>query len=237
VILTQMSLWWFEQLSELVPNHILSTDVPASVKGRAVICEPLDMYPVECVARGYLTGSGLADYRATGEVCGVPLPEGLEDGSRLPEPIFTPATKAALGDHDENVSYDAVVQVIGEDAAVELRTLTMRVYQRAEEIARGRGIVLADTKLEFGSRHDGATVLGDEVLTPDSSRFWPADLWQPGRAQASYDKQIVRDWLTSSASGWSKDSGAAPPALPEDVVERTRARYIEAFELLTGQKF
>ena len=237
VILTQMSLWWFEQLSELVPNHIVSTDVPASVKGRAVICEPLDMYPVECVARGYLTGSGLADYRATGEVCGVPLPEGLEDGSRLPEPIFTPATKAALGDHDENVSYDAVVQVIGEDAAAELRTLTMRVYQRAEEIARGRGIVLADTKLEFGSRPDGATVLGDEVLTPDSSRFWPADLWQPGRAQASYDKQIVRDWLTSSASGWSKDSGAAPPALPEDVVERTRARYIEAFELLTGQKF
>ncbi len=240
-ILTQMSLWWFDQLRELVPNHIVSTDVPASVKGRAVICEALDMYPVECVARGYLTGSGLLDYRATGEVCGVPLPEGLEDGSRLPEPIFTPATKAALGDHDENVSYDAVVHAIGEDAAAELRTLTMRIYQRAEEIARERGIILADTKLEFGSRRDAdgrdVIVLGDEVLTPDSSRFWPADLWQPGRAQASYDKQIVRDWLTSSASGWSKDSGAAPPPLPEEVVERTRARYIEAFELLTGQKF
>jgi phosphoribosylaminoimidazole-succinocarboxamide synthase len=240
-ILTQMSLWWFERLRELVPNHIVSTDVPASVKGRAVVCEPLDMYPVECVARGYLTGSGLLDYRATGEVCGVPLPEGLEDGSRLPEPIFTPATKAALGDHDENVSYDAVVHAIGEDAAAELRTLTMRIYQRAEEIARERGIILADTKLEFGARRDpdvgDVIVLGDEVLTPDSSRFWPADLWQPGRAQASYDKQIVRDWLTSSASGWFKDSGAAPPPLPEEVVERTRARYIEAFELLTGQKF
>ncbi|HET9858286.1 MAG TPA: phosphoribosylaminoimidazolesuccinocarboxamide synthase [Nocardioidaceae bacterium] len=240
-ILTQMSLWWFDQLRELVPNHIVSTDVPASVKGRAVVCEELDMYPVECVARGYLTGSGLLDYRATGEVCGVPLPEGLEDGSRLPEPIFTPATKAALGDHDENVSYDAVVHAIGEDAAAELRTLTMRVYERAETIARTRGIILADTKLEFGSRRDAdgqaVIVLGDEVLTPDSSRFWPADLWQPGQAQPSYDKQIVRDWLTSPASGWSKDSGAAPPPLPEEVVERTRARYIEAFELLTGQKF
>ena len=240
-ILTQMSLWWFDQLRELVPNHIVSTDVPASVKGRAVVCEELDMYPVECVARGYLTGSGLLDYRATGEVCGVPLPEGLEDGSRLPEPIFTPATKAALGDHDENVSYDAVVHAIGEDAAAELRTLTMRIYQRAEEIARERGIILADTKLEFGARRDpdvgDVIVLGDEVLTPDSSRFWPADLWQPGQAQPSYDKQIVRDWLTSPASGWSKDSGAAAPPLPEEVVERTRARYIEAFELLTGQKF
>ncbi len=240
-ILTQMSLWWFDQLRELVPNHIVSTDVPASVKGRAVVCEELDMYPVECVARGYLTGSGLLDYRATGEVCGVPLPEGLEDGSRLPEPIFTPATKAALGDHDENVSYDAVVHAIGEDAAAELRTLTMLVYERAETIARTRGIILADTKLEFGSRRDAdgqaVIVLGDEVLTPDSSRFWPADLWQPGQAQPSYDKQIVRDWLTSPASGWSKDSGAAPPPLPEEVVERTRARYIEAFELLTGQKF
>ncbi len=240
-ILTQMSLWWFDQLRELVPNHIVSTDVPASVKGRAVVCEELDMYPVECVARGYLTGSGLLDYRATGEVCGVPLPEGLEDGSRLPEPIFTPATKAALGDHDENVSYDAVVHAIGEDAAAELRTLTMLVYERAETIARTRGIILADTKLEFGSRRDAdgqaVIVLGDEVLTPDSSRFWSADLWQPGQAQPSYDKQIVRDWLTSPASGWSKDSGAAPPPLPEEVVERTRARYIEAFELLTGQKF
>ena len=236
-ILTQMSLWWFEQLEDLIPNHIVSSDVPASVKGRAVVCEALDMFPVECVARGYLTGSGLADYRRTGEVCGVALPEGLEDGSRLPEPIFTPATKAAVGDHDENVSYDAVMHVVGEVAAANLRTLTIAIYQSAEAVARERGIILADTKFEFGSRDDGTIVLGDEVLTPDSSRFWPADLWQPGRSQPSYDKQIVRDWLTSSASGWSKDSGAAPPPLPEEVVERTRAKYIEAFELLTDQKF
>jgi phosphoribosylaminoimidazole-succinocarboxamide synthase len=236
-ILTQMSLWWFEQLSELVPHHIVSTDVPAAVKGRAVVCEALDMFPVECVARGYLTGSGLVDYRRTGEVCGVALPDGLVDGSRLPEPIFTPATKAAVGDHDENVSYDAVVQVVGEDTAAELRTLTLAIYRRAESIARDRGIILADTKLEFGSRPDGTIVLGDEVLTPDSSRFWPADLWQPGRSQPSYDKQIVRDWLTSPESGWSRDSGAPPPPLPESVVERTRAKYIEAFEKLTGQGF
>lgn len=236
-ILTQMSLWWFEELKDVVPHHVVSTDVPAVVKGRAVVCEPLAMFPVECVARGYLTGSGLADYRRRGEVCGVPLPDGLEDGSRLPEPVFTPATKAAVGEHDENVSYGAVVQVIGEDTAAELRTLTMAVYRRAEAIAAERGIILADTKLEFGARSDGTIVLADEVLTPDSSRFWPADLWQPGRPQPSYDKQIVRDWLTSPGSGWSRDSGEPPPPLPEDVVERTRSRYIEAFERLTGQKF
>ena len=237
VILTQMSLWWFDQLKTLVPNHIVSSDVPDIVKGRAVVCEPLAMFPVECVARGYLAGSGLTDYRRDGEVCGVPLPDGLEDGSRLPEPIFTPATKAAVGDHDENVSYDAVVEAIGEDTAAELRTLTMTIYQRAEAIARERGIILADTKFEFGSRDDGTIVLADEVLTPDSSRFWPADLWQPGRAQPSYDKQIVRDWLTSPESGWSRDSNQAPPPLPEAVVERTRSRYVEAYQRLTGQKF
>ena len=237
VVLTRMSLWWFEQLEDLVPNHIVSTDVPTEVAGRAVICEPLAMYPVECVARGYLTGSGLVDYRATGEVCGIPLPAGLEDGSRLPEPIFTPATKAALGDHDENVSYDAVVAEVGEDIAARLRDLTMAVYQRAEAIARERGIILADTKLELGARPDGTMVLADEVLTPDSSRFWPADEWQPGRQQPSYDKQIVRNWLLSGASGWDKASGEAPPPLPLEVVERTRARYIEAYELLTGRTF
>ena len=236
-ILTQMSLWWFEQLAELVPNHIVSTDVPDSVRGRAVVCEALDMFPVECVARGYLTGSGLLDYRRTGEVCGVALPEGLLDGSHLDEPIFTPATKAALGDHDENVSYDAVVRVVGKDTAAALRALTITIYKRAWEIAHERGFLLADTKLEFGARSDGTLVLGDEVLTPDSSRFWPADLWQPGRAQPAYDKQIVRDWLTSPASGWSKDSGEEPPALPQEVVERTRSRYVEAYERLTGQKF
>ena len=237
VVLTRMSLWWFEQLEDLVPNHIVSTDVPTEVAGRAVICEPLAMYPVECVARGYLTGSGLVDYRATGEVCGIPLPAGLEDGSRLPEPIFTPATKAALGDHDENVSYDAVVAEVGEDIAARLRDLTMAVYQRAEAIARERGIILADTKLELGARPDGTMVLADEVLTPDSSRFWPADEWQPGRQQPSYDKQIVRNWLLSEASGWDKASGEAPPPLPLEVVERTRARYIEAYERLTGRTF
>jgi len=236
-VLTQMSLWWFEQLADLVPHHVLSTDVPAAVRGRAVVCEELDMFPVECVARGYLTGSGLLDYRATGEVCGVPLPDGLEDASRLPEPIFTPATKAALGDHDENVSYDVVADRIGAEDAARLRDLTLEVYARAEGIARDHGIVLADTKLEFGRRADGTVVLGDEVLTPDSSRFWPADDWAPGRAQASYDKQIVRDWLTSPASGWDRHSGALPPRLPDEVVERTRSRYVEAYERLTGRTF
>ena len=236
-ILTRMSLWWFDQLGGLVQNHVVSTDVPDAVRGRAVVCERLDMYPVECVARGYLTGSGLLDYRATGEVCGIRLPDGLEDGSRLPEPVFTPATKAELGDHDENVSYAAVVGTLGAERADELRRLTLEVYARAEEIARGRGIILADTKLEFGARDDGTTVLADEVLTPDSSRFWPAAEWQPGRAQPSYDKQIVRNWLTSSESGWDRSSGEAPPPLPGEVVARTRGRYVEAFELLTGETF
>nr|WP_253945358.1 phosphoribosylaminoimidazolesuccinocarboxamide synthase [Nocardioides sp. zg-DK7169] len=236
-ILTRMSLWWFEQLTDLVPNHVLSTDVPASVRGRAVICERLEMFPVECVARGYLTGSGLADYRATGEVCGIALPPGLVEASRLPEPIFTPATKAELGDHDENVSYDAVVRTVGEDTAASLRELTLAVYERAEGIARERGIILADTKFEFGLRSDDVMVLGDEVLTPDSSRFWPAADWQPGRTQASYDKQNVRNWLTSPESGWDPRSDVAPPPLPPEVVEHTRARYVEAYELLTGETF
>jgi phosphoribosylaminoimidazole-succinocarboxamide synthase len=236
-LLTRMSLWWFDQLADLVPHHVVSTDVPESVRGRAVVCERLAMYPVECVARGYLTGTGLLDYRESGEVCGIALPEGLEDGSRLTEPIFTPATKADLGDHDENVSYAAVVETIGSDRADELRRLTLAVYARAEGIARERGIILADTKLEFGSRGDGATVLGDEVLTPDSSRFWPAAEWQPGRAQPSYDKQIVRNWALSPESGWDRSSGEPPPRLPAEVVDRTRARYVEAYELLTGTRF
>ena len=236
-ILTRMSLWWFDQLADLVPNHVLSTDVPDAVRGRAVMCERLEMFPVECVARGYLTGSGLREYAVTGEVCGIPLPAGLEDGSRLAEPIFTPATKAALGDHDENVSYDAVVATVGEQAASRLRDLTLAVYRRAEGVARDRGIILADTKLEFGARADGTTVLGDEVLTPDSSRFWPADQWQPGRAQPSFDKDIVRGWLTSPESGWDRAAGGPPPALPPEIVERTRARYVEAYELLTGQSW
>ena len=234
-ILTRMSLWWFEQLADLVPHHVLSTDVPEAVRGRAVICERLEMYPVECVARGYLTGSGLLDYRATGEVCGIPLPAGLEDGSRLPEPIFTPAAKAAMGEHDENVTYDAVVATVGKSTAASLRELTLAVYARAESIARARGIILADTKLELGRRADDTIVLADEVLTPDSSRFWPADEWQPGRAQPSYDKQIVRDWLLSPASGWDRGSDVPPPPLPDDVIAHTRARYLEAYQTLTGQ--
>jgi phosphoribosylaminoimidazole-succinocarboxamide synthase len=236
-ILTQMSLWWFDQLADLVPHHVVSTEVPEAVRGRAVICERLEMFPVECVARGYLTGSGLLDYQATGEVCGVALPGGLVDGSRLEAPIFTPATKAELGDHDENVSYDAVVATIGTEDAARLRELTLAVYGRAEAVARERGILLADTKLEFGRRADGATVLGDEVLTPDSSRFWPADDYAPGRTQPSYDKQIVRNWALSPESGWDRASGEAPPALPPEVVERTRSRYVEAYERLTGERF
>ena len=246
-ILTRMSLWWFDQLADLVPNHVVSTDVPEAVKGRAVVCDPLAMYPVECVARGYLTGSGLLDYRATGEVCGIPLPTGLEDGSRLPEPVFTPATKAELGEHDENVDFDAIAGTVGRATAEALRDLTLAIYARAEQVARERGIILADTKLEFGvSRLAGARtsttgmdsiVLGDEVLTPDSSRYWPASEWQPGRAQPSYDKQIVRNWALSRESGWDKRSGEAPPPLPPEVVERTRSRYVEAFELLTGEGF
>jgi phosphoribosylaminoimidazole-succinocarboxamide synthase len=236
-LLTRMSLWWFDQLGDLVPNHVVSTDVPDQVRGRALVCERLAMYPVECVARGYLTGSGLLDYRAGGEVCGIPLPEGLEDGSRLPEPIFTPASKADLGDHDENVAFETVVATVGAETADELRRLTLEVYARAEALARERGIIVADTKLEFGSRGDGTTVLGDEVLTPDSSRFWPADQWQPGLTQPSYDKQIVRNWALSPESGWDRASGEAPPPLPPEVVERTRARYVEAYELLTGLTF
>ncbi|MCD4533407.1 phosphoribosylaminoimidazolesuccinocarboxamide synthase [Nocardioides sp. cx-169] len=234
-ILTRLSLWWFAALG--VPHHVLSTDVPDAVRGRAVVCRRLDMYPVECVARGYLTGSGLLDYRATGEVCGLALPPGLEDGSRLPEPIFTPATKAALGEHDENVSYEQVAGVVGADTAAALRERTLDVYARAEAVARERGIILADTKLEFGAGAEGALVLADEVLTPDSSRFWPAAEWRPGRAQPSYDKQIVRNWALSPESGWDKASGVAPPPLPPEVVERTRSRYVEAYELLTGERF
>ena len=237
VVLTQLSLWWFDQLADLVPNHVVTTDVPEPVAGRAMVCRRLEMFPVECVARGYLTGSGLAEYRESGEVTGIALPPGLVDGSRLPEPIFTPATKAELGEHDENVSFDVVVGTVGRAAAETLRDLTLAVYSRAEGIARERGVVLADTKLEFGTDPTtGAVTLGDEVLTPDSSRFWPADAWQPGRAQPSFDKQFVRDWLTSPASGWDRASDAAPPALPADVVERTRDRYLEAYERLTGER-
>jgi phosphoribosylaminoimidazole-succinocarboxamide synthase len=242
-VLTGLSVWWFEQLADLVPNHLVTArvaDFPESLqphadalRGRSMLCRRLDMVPVECVARGYLTGSGLADYRATGGICGEQLPPGLEDGARLPEPVFTPATKAAVGDHDENVSYDAVVGQVGADLAAELCRITLAVYGRGARLAAERGILLADTKLELGHDSSGALTLGDEVLTPDSSRFWPADGWQPGRAQPSFDKQYVRDWL--DASGW--DRTAPGPELPTHVVERTRAKYVEAYERLTGSSF
>ncbi|MFC5801404.1 phosphoribosylaminoimidazolesuccinocarboxamide synthase [Streptomyces formicae] len=236
-VLTQLSLWWFERLTDLVPNHVLSTDLPAGAPadwaGRTLVCKALDMVPVECVARGYLTGSGLAEYNEARTVCGLALPEGLVDGSELPAPIFTPATKAAVGDHDENVSYEEVAHQVGAETAALLRQKTLAVYGRARDIARERGIILADTKFEFGFAGD-ELVIADEVLTPDSSRFWPADQWQPGRAQPSYDKQYVRDWLTSSASGWDRRSEQPPPALPDEVVAATRAKYVEAYERLTG---
>jgi phosphoribosylaminoimidazole-succinocarboxamide synthase len=234
-ILTRMSTWWFERLADVVPNHLISTDVPDEVAGRAVVCERLDMFPIECVARGYLAGSAVRDYTATGEVCGIELPPHLENGSRLPEPIFTPATKAAIGEHDENISYQAVTDAVGEGVAAKLRSLTLEVYERAEDVARERGIIVADTKLEFGARPDGTIVLADEVLTPDSSRFWPVEEWQPGREQQSFDKQFVRTWLTSE-SGWDRTAGVAPPALPPEIVEMTRQRYAEAYHRLTGQE-
>lgn len=235
-ILTRMSLWWFEQLADLVPNHVVSAQPPVpELTGRALVCEELEMFPVECVARGYLTGSGLREYDESGAVCGINLPGGLVDGSRLPTPIFTPATKAELGDHDENVSFDAVVDTVGEDTAEELRRLTLAVYQRAERLARERGIVLADTKLEFGCRADGVIVLADEVLTPDSSRFWSAQEWQPGSTQPSFDKDVIRNWLRSADSGWSITASDPPPRLPDEVVQRTRERYAQAYQRLTGE--
>jgi phosphoribosylaminoimidazole-succinocarboxamide synthase len=237
-ILTRMSLWWFDQLADLVPNHVVSTDVPERVRGRALICEKLEMFPVECVARGYLTGSGLIDYNATGKVCGVALPPGLTDGSRLEAPIFTPASKAEMGDHDENITFTDVEELVGKTSAIALRDLTLAIYARAEEIARERGIILADTKFEFGARADGTIVLADEVLTPDSSRFWPADAYAPGKpTPPAFDKQYVRNWLLSPASGWDRASDLPPPALPAEIVDKTRERYIQAYERLTGETF
>ncbi|MGV9785510.1 phosphoribosylaminoimidazolesuccinocarboxamide synthase [Streptomyces sp. NPDC003435] len=239
-VLTQLSLWWFDQLRDLAPNHVISTELPegapADWAGRTLVCKSLDMVPVECVARGYLTGSGLAEYRESRTVCGLALPEGLVDGSELPGPIFTPATKAEVGEHDENVSYEEVARQVGAETAAQLRQSTLAVYARARDIARDRGIVLADTKFEFG--FDGDTlVLADEVLTPDSSRFWPAETYEPGHAQPSYDKQFVRDWLTGPDSGWDRKGEQPPPALPEQVVADTRAKYIEAYERLTGTRW
>lgn len=238
-VLTRLSLWWFAQLEDLVPNHVVSTDVPDAVRGRAVLVERLEMLPVECVARAYLTGGGLREYRADGRVSGVALPEGLVDGSRLPEPVFTPSTKAPRGEHDQPMPFADVVAAVGERTASRARDLTTRILARGNEIAAQRGILIADTKVEFGvdeTAPDGL-VLADEVLTPDSSRFWPADQWEPGHTQPSFDKEFVREWLLSAASGWDKESGRVPPPLPADVLERTRAKYVEAYERLTGETF
>jgi len=230
-LLTQLSLFWFEMFEPLVPNHLISTDVPDAVKDRAVIVKSLEMFPIECVARGYLTGSGWVEYQKNQSVTGISLPAGLQDGSVLPESIFTPATKAEMGDHDENITFARASQIVGDSAAEELRRLTLTLYATAHDYAATRGIILADTKFEFGADADGKICLGDEALTPDSSRFWSADSWKPGGAQPSFDKQYVRDWLLSS--GWDRQS--PPPELPQEVVDKTRERYESAFTLLTGR--
>ena len=230
-LLTQLSLFWFEMFADLVPNHLISTDVPASVKDRAVIVKPLEMFPIECVARGYLTGSGWSEYLQSQSVTGIPLPAGLQDGSKLPTAIFTPATKAEMGDHDENISFAQACEIIGREDASALQELTLELYGVAQGYAATRGIILADTKFEFGRDSTGRICLGDEALTPDSSRFWSAHSWKPGGPQPSFDKQYVRDWLL--ASGWDRKS--PPPELPAQVVEKTRERYQSAFTLLTGR--
>ena len=232
-ILTQLSLFWFELLGDIVPNHIVTEDVPNSVLDRAVIVQPLEMYEIECVARGYLTGSGLTEYNNNRAVCGNTLPDGLLDGSKLPHSIFTPATKAEVGDHDINIDFESAAKIVGSDVAADLRDITLKLYDTAAEYALGRGIILADTKFEFGANSDGAITLGDEALTPDSSRFWELAGWAPGKSQPSYDKQFVRDWLISS--GWDKKS--PPPELPQEIIEKTAARYEEAYERITGTKF
>ena len=250
-VLTAMSVFWFELLGQEDPgsadvaappvaNHLIAARddrIPAEVRGRALLVRRLEMIPVECVARGYLAGSGTADYRRDGAVCGVPLPDGLTEASMLPAPIFTPATKAAMGEHDENVSFETVAEKVGRDLAGALRDQTLAIYARGSAYAASRGLILADTKLEFGLSPDGALVLGDEVLTPDSSRFWPAEGYAPGDVQPSFDKQYVREWLTSEASGWDRHSGQAPPPLPDDVIDATRRRYIEAYTRLTGREW
>ena len=232
-ILTQLSLFWFELLADIVPKHIVSEDVPAVVEDRAVIVQPLEMFPIECVARGYLTGSGFTEYQSNKTVCGNNLPEGLLDGSKLPESIFTPATKADVGDHDINIDFDQAVAIVGREIAEDLRATTLKLYDIASDYAASRGIILADTKFEFGTNSKGVITLGDEALTPDSSRFWESSGWTPGSSQPSFDKQFVRDWLTMS--GWDKKS--PPPELPQEIIEKTAARYEEAFERITGNKF
>ena len=232
-VLTQLSLFWFELLEDIIGNHIVSTKVPSVVEDRAVIVQPLTMFGVECVARGYLTGSGWVEYQNNQAVCGNLLPDGLLDGSKLPTSIFTPATKAEIGDHDINIHFDSAVGIVGADVASQLRDLTIKLYDTASEFAISRGIIVADTKFEFGLNDKGEIILGDEALTPDSSRFWEASTWKPGGVQPSYDKQFLRDYLV--ASGWDRNS--PPPELPNEIVEKTAQRYEEAFFRITGSKF
>lgn len=238
-VLTAMSDFFFEKIN--FPNHLAGAmddeRIPASVLGRSMVCKKLDMIQFECVARGYLTGSGLKEYQEDGTVCGVELPEGLTEASKLPEPIFTPATKAEIGDHDENVSFDVMVEALGEKRANELRDATLAIYSEAAAIAEENGVILADTKLEFGLDQEGNLVLADEVLTPDSSRYWPAEGYEEGKVQPSFDKQYVRNWLTGPKSGWNPKDGTPPPALPGSVVEATRSRYVEAYEKISGRRF
>lgn len=240
-ILNGISQWWFGQLEGVVHNHTTTSKVPKSVEGRAVLCEPLDMFPVECVVRGYLAGSGYADYLRERKISGQGLPPGLKDGALLPKPLFTPATKAAIGEHDVSITYDELIVELGQEEAQELKRLSLSVYEYAAEKMLRKGLILADTKFEFGialgGKYKDRVVLGDEVLTPDSSRYWEKNQWSPGGAQPSFDKQFVRDWLTSPASGWSKDSGEAPPPLPPEIVEKTREKYVQAYERITGSKF
>jgi phosphoribosylaminoimidazole-succinocarboxamide synthase len=232
-VLTQLSLFWFELLGDIVPNHIITDEVPDEVADRAVIVQPLEMFAIECVARGYLTGSGLVEYQQSQSICANPLPAGLLDGSKLSASIFTPATKAEVGDHDINIDFESAAAIVGTDTAEQLRDLTLKLYDTASGFANERGIILADTKFEFGRSASGAITLGDEALTPDSSRFWELNGWQPGKPQPSFDKQFVRDWLTTS--GWDKKS--PPPELPAEIVEKTAARYEAAYERITGSKF
>ena len=232
-VLTQLSLFWFDLLEDIVPNHIVSTDVPEEVEDRAIIVQPLEMFAIECVARGYLTGSGWSEYKENSAVCGNKLPAGLLDGSELPTSIFTPATKAEIGDHDINIDFDSASKIVGAKDAAELRDLTLKLYDTAADFAKSRGILLADTKFEFGRNAAGAITLGDEALTPDSSRFWDQSTWAPGGTQPSFDKQFLRDYLV--ASGWDRNS--PPPELPAEIVEKTAGRYEEAFYRLTGSKF
>ena len=231
-VLTQMSIFWFESTTGIVPNHFIDEDVPPEAAGRGIRVQKLDMYPVECVVRGYITGSGWKEYKADGSVCGIPLPDGLQESEKLPEPIFTPATKAEIGDHDENIDFERAAETVGSRPLMEeLRRISIELYEHAAAHALERGIILADTKFEFGSSPGAEIVLGDEVLTPDSSRYWPADDFEVGRGQSSFDKQYVRDWLDES--GW--DHSPPAPSLPADVIANTTAKYRDAYERITGR--